>query len=291
MKPITFEQIFSIFDETIQIPQRLIVYSGKGISELKDFIITDSRILVLVTKGNIQLSINYKEYTISANSLFDITANKSVQFISSSDDTAFYCIFTDFEFFREALKNIRPVPHSYLHKIQTQPETSLSAENTQILESAIQQILSYLPKRNHLFQRAIINNLFVNFMYEIGNIVSMANSTEQIDITLRKQDFITTQFASSVRKNCKENREIAFYAKELNITPKHLGRTIKNVTQKTPYKIICEELMIEAIDLIQKEELSIQQIAEQLHFADVASFSKFFKKHTGKSPMQYREHR
>lgn len=291
MKQITFQQLFSIFDETKQIPQRLIIYSEKNISALKEFVITGSRTILLVTNGNIQISLNHKKYTISANTFFDLTENKSFRFINSSKDVSFYCVFSNLEFFREALKNIRPVPHAYLRKIQTQPETTLTLEEARVLESAIKHIQSYLNNKNHLFRREIINNLFVNFMYEIGNIVTQNNHTEYIDKTLKKQDVITTKFVSLVRKCCKEKQDIAFYAKHLNITPKHLGRTVKSVTQKTPYSIICEELLIEAIDLIQIEDLSVQQIAEQLHFADIASFSKFFKKHTGKSPVQYRDYK
>ena len=36
-------------------------------------------------------------------------------------------------------------------------------------------------------------------------------------------------------------------------------------------------------------ELTIQQIAEKLGFADQSSFGKFFKKHAGISPLKYRQ--
>jgi AraC-like DNA-binding protein len=41
--------------------------------------------------------------------------------------------------------------------------------------------------------------------------------------------------------------------------------------------------------LLREPELSIQEIAEKLSFSDQSSFGKFFKKHTGISPLKYRQ--
>jgi AraC-like DNA-binding protein len=35
--------------------------------------------------------------------------------------------------------------------------------------------------------------------------------------------------------------------------------------------------------------MTIQQIAEMMSFSDQSSFGKFFKKHTGMSPLKYRQ--
>ena len=44
-----------------------------------------------------------------------------------------------------------------------------------------------------------------------------------------------------------------------------------------------------ASELLERSEISIQQIAASIGFADSASFSHFFKKNTGKSPRQIRD--
>jgi len=40
---------------------------------------------------------------------------------------------------------------------------------------------------------------------------------------------------------------------------------------------------------LQTSQLSIAQIADQLHFADTPSFSKFFSRLKGMSPKEYRK--
>lgn len=47
-------------------------------------------------------------------------------------------------------------------------------------------------------------------------------------------------------------------------------------------------LYSEARNLLALSEFSIQQIATELHFSDQASFSKFFKRWAGISPLEFR---
>ena len=44
-----------------------------------------------------------------------------------------------------------------------------------------------------------------------------------------------------------------------------------------------------AARMLRDPELTIQQGAEALSFSDQSSFGKFFKKHTGLSPLKYRQ--
>jgi AraC-like DNA-binding protein len=47
-------------------------------------------------------------------------------------------------------------------------------------------------------------------------------------------------------------------------------------------------LVLESKVRLQNKELSIAQIAYDLDFFDPSHFGKFFKKHTGISPLEYR---
>ena len=44
-----------------------------------------------------------------------------------------------------------------------------------------------------------------------------------------------------------------------------------------------------AEELLLNTDLSVTQIAEQLHFGTVSYFNRLFKKHTGQTPLQYRK--
>ncbi len=55
-------------------------------------------------------------------------------------------------------------------------------------------------------------------------------------------------------------------------------------------KWIDESLIREAKILLAAHGFTtVQQVADMLHFSDQSTFGKFFKKHMGLSPMEYRK--
>jgi len=74
----------------------------------------------------------------------------------------------------------------------------------------------------------------------------------------------------------------------LFITPKYFSQTVKEVTGKTAGYFIDEMIMLEAKVLLNNISLSIAQVADELHFNDQFSFSKFFKRVETITPSDYR---
>lgn len=106
--------------------------------------------------------------------------------------------------------------------------------------------------------------------------------TNQADTVIRK-------FLQLLLQNFKQQHEVMFYANELYMTHGNLTRIMTHASGKSPLKWIHDALLAEAKTLLQKPDISIQQIAEELHFGNQSSFSKFFKKHTGLTPTEFRK--
>jgi len=64
---------------------------------------------------------------------------------------------------------------------------------------------------------------------------------------------------------------------------------VKKLTGRTVVEYINQLLAMEASYLLTTSSLSVSQIADRLHFADIASFSKFFLRMKGMSPKDYRK--
>ena len=88
---------------------------------------------------------------------------------------------------------------------------------------------------------------------------------------------------------CKEQHVVSFYAEQLYITPQYLSLILKELTGRSANKWIDEALMQEAKILLKAPQATVQQVAVALHFSDQSTFGKFFKKHAGMSPMEYRK--
>ena len=111
---------------------------------------------------------------------------------------------------------------------------------------------------------------------------------QSLNQNLARDAELNFKFQELLAQHDKMQHTLKFYADSLFITPKYLIHAIKNASGKSPGKLIDEAIVAEAKLLLKNTSLSIATVAEELHFSDQASFSKFFKKHTGFSPLSYR---
>jgi AraC family transcriptional regulator, transcriptional activator of pobA len=105
---------------------------------------------------------------------------------------------------------------------------------------------------------------------------------------LTSADRIAQDFMRLMNKYYLSKRTLTEYADLLNITTKHLTKSVKNATGETPMNFIHKMLILEAKILLKDTTLSVAEIAYQLSFEDAAYFNRFFKQQTGITPSTFR---
>lgn len=95
------------------------------------------------------------------------------------------------------------------------------------------------------------------------------------------KDFLVENYTQDVNLN--------LIANNLNYSPSYLTKAFCQSYGCTPIKYIANLRMSSAQRmLLHNPELSIREIGEQVGYRDQGYFSRAFKKHTGKSPFEYR---
>lgn len=102
-----------------------------------------------------------------------------------------------------------------------------------------------------------------------------------------RETTLTEDFIRLVQRNCRERRDLGFYAGELCISPKYLSRIVPRVTGKKALEIIRENVIAEAKMLLGERDLDIQQISDLLGFPSASYFSRYFHEATGFPPSKY----
>ena len=83
-------------------------------------------------------------------------------------------------------------------------------------------------------------------------------------------------------------RRVDEFARQLNVTPKYLSRLLKDTIDRNPSDII-ELITMKAIERrLRFTDMTMQQIADDLNFANPSFFGKYFKDHAGMTPMAFR---
>ena len=99
------------------------------------------------------------------------------------------------------------------------------------------------------------------------------------------------KFNLMVENNYREHHSVAYYAQQLNKSPKTLSNLFALYNHKSPLQVIQERLIIEAKRLLYYTDKSAKEITYELGFEDAAYFSNFFKKHTSFSPTDFRNNK
>lgn len=109
------------------------------------------------------------------------------------------------------------------------------------------------------------------------------------EIKSRRVRELFNQFMMLVERDYKVSRDVAHYAGIMSITPKYLTNIVRAVTSHTPKTIIDHYVILHLKMHLGSSRLSIKELAWEYNFTDVSFFCRYFKRHTGKSPMQLRE--
>lgn len=245
------------------------------------------RAFIFACQGHMEFVFNDQSFQIQAPFYLELFSHSKLRITRISRDIKAYGMFMEDAFFLQTLQNLHPIPDSYVINLQQIPILRLMPEDVDLLEQCLMRLKQILLQPTHTFRRELIQLYFKEYTLELGNI--FFKQYKNIDNTSEREKLITLHFLELVKKHHKTEHQVVFYANALNISPKHLTRTVKKTFKQTSHAVIDSWLIQTAILLLKDQNLSIQQIAEELHFADQAAFSKFFKKHQQLSPNAYRK--
>ncbi|TKD67305.1 AraC family transcriptional regulator [Flavobacterium sp. ASW18X] len=82
---------------------------------------------------------------------------------------------------------------------------------------------------------------------------------------------------------------VAYYAGVLHTSPENLNAICKKEFDKTASLVIAEAIIKEAKRRLCYTDASIARLAYSFEFNDASNFVKYFKRHTGLTPLQYRK--
>lgn len=102
-------------------------------------------------------------------------------------------------------------------------------------------------------------------------------------------NFLVDRFFRLVELNCLQEKKLDFYAKELKVTTKYLSYIVAQVTGKNANKWIADYVIDEAKQMLVSSLYPIQSIAGMLGFSNSSDFCRYFRSHTGMTPLQFRK--
>ncbi len=110
-------------------------------------------------------------------------------------------------------------------------------------------------------------------------------------VTLQPADATVARLRALVDEYFRTERQLSFYAERLSMSVDRLNDHVKRATGVTAGHLIRHRVLTEAKRQLVFTAQPIQDIAEELAFSDPSHFARFFRKHTGITPHEFREQR
>ena len=244
--------------------------------------------VLLVLEGSIDLSIDYVLFQASTNTVVTIMPTHITKVMKYSPNFKGRLMAVSRAFLEQSMMPNHSSSMIQYMKIRKNPTILLQESEIKTLDESMLRLRQTILQTSHHLQRLLIQNTLMGFFIEMGNIFSERKEYNTPPSLTRKEELFES-FLRILYMYCKEQHVVSFYAEQLYITPQYLSLILKELTGRSANKWIDEALMQEAKILLKAPQATVQQVADALHFSDQSTFGKFFKKHAGMSPMEYRK--
>lgn len=237
-----------------------------------------------VMHGTIVVNVNYLDITISEGEVLVLTDLHDTELKSAdgsfavlSFNSSFYCIYgNDHEV---SCSGVLFHGTSHQHKLK------LTADTVDALNYLINALQREFAEKDNL-REEVLRIMLKHFIIICTRIVRA-----QIGVDVRtEQGFdLVRQFYVLVDKHFKEKKQVQNYAELLHKSPKTLTNQFAEYDLPSPIQIIHQRIASEAKLLLSRTDKSASEIAYALGYDDLSSFSRFFKKMSGKSITDFKK--
>ncbi|NOT73511.1 MAG: AraC family transcriptional regulator [Cyclobacteriaceae bacterium] len=229
--------------------------------------------IILVTKGSLVSSSGFDNFKIDQNSMIVVPAGQITSLLSmSSNIEGYYLHFGT----------------NYLSQTNLDFSDWLTRPVIRFKKDEVKHLTTLLHRMQRLNERGV--NTAILKLYLKTFLAEMKQSIDfQMRMNLPAHERITIDFKKLLNYNIRNHQSAGFYAEKLHITTNHLNKSVKATLRRSASSLIDETLVVEAKIVMQESRASISEVAFELGFHDPSYFGRFFKKHTGFVPNEYRK--
>lgn len=235
--------------------------------------------------GSSRALYDMQEIRFRENEVAIILPNHIIHSIESSPDYTITVIMHSLAFEQEMTQRRMTHDRNKFHEtpacLLTDEEMAQYMKAVDMLELISNTPVSRYPHRHDMLM------MQTDIMVEMLDACRREIDEEKRAVNRNRSVFNT--FCNLLAANYREQHEVAFYAEKAHLTTRHFSVIIKEVVGLSASDYIEQYLATQAKNLLtSRQDLSVQQISYLLGYADSPSFCRFFKRHTGMTPNDFR---
>ena len=248
------------------------------------YIKSDNAFIFLCLEGEAEIEVDLWRYTLQTNTQLVLLPKMVLQVLHTSPNFRVLCIACLGDLFHELSNCLEP---PFFRYIKEHPYVCLEEPEVELLRSVIHLLEDVSKDLENPYRRQMAANHIQNLLFHFYSRTRQFFPQTESKWVNRKE-MLFKEFLQLVLRHCSTEREVTFYAKALNITPRYLSNIVLTVGGESTKSVIDRHAIMEIKHQLKNSRLNIQEISNRMHFADQSFFGRYFKKHTGLSPSRYR---
>ena len=224
--------------------------------------------LLLIRKGTATVVINEQDErkTLNADSLLVMTSRHVINEIELTPDFEAECVLVDTDM----------VDENTIYHLTEEKHKSVSD---------VFNIIHNIVRHQHINKVEMIQSMF-NVLRLILEELPYEERSISHDFKHKKE--VYEIFLHHLYRNFRKERQIRFYASNMNVSTAYLSRLVKEISGSTINEHVTSLIYKEACNRLSHSDMSIGEIADALSFSDQSALTNFFKMRAGMTPLAYR---
>jgi AraC-like DNA-binding protein len=265
------------------------------ISNLSEFFGDDASVLHFIKgtiicfcrRGSATIKVNYTTYTLDSNSLLAILPTHVISIVQTTDEAVVEAVLYSDEYWASLSHSI---DYQLIRMVEHVPFIQLPPDYRQeaycLLDLIQKHDSAEATAQRPDVEHSVAGGLAFSLLMLLVSMVNAAGPKKPMMAS--RKEMLTHDFFELLAQHYETERQVAFYASKLCVTPKHLSTMVKEVTHQPILDWINNVTVLNIKQHLLTSTDTIQQISEDLNFQTPSTFVRYFRQHTGMTPAKYR---
>lgn len=243
-------------------------------------VIVNSIIVALCVRGEADVRLNFKTYHLTKGSCVVLATESMFLCEEGNYSEDFLADYISFSLNYTKELDLR----SFFYDIKKNPHIQLKDSEYKRVYDIYKNLKFRYEDNGNTYQKEVIQYSLMVAICDFSDIYDKY----VVDPQEPEGDPYVRKFFDLLYKYYQTKRKTDFYAEKICITPKYLSRIVKGKTGYTVQEWIFRLILFESKSLLKTTNMNVVELASHFHFPDSTSYGKFFKKHEGMTPLEYR---
>lgn len=234
--------------------------------------------------GELTLQINDRAFVIQSGMFCILKRDNTWQVSGYTDNICIVCVLSQNNDYIAQLNNTLLLL-DFKFRIDENPCYKLQGTVFNELITLFHLMKEVMRRDIAMLKKEIIQNylclIFCTILSETVQNIYGNHTNKYANEVLRK-------FILLLGENCRQERKLSFYADRLCVSSKYLTVLIRKASGRSAHQWIVDFVIAESKRLLQNSHSTILEVCYEMNFPNQSFFTKYFRKHTGQTPTEYK---